>query len=175
MYIIILCIYPNFIYIKSIIIIIIIRYFNQVRKGLIQLSSESIQPPNPSIVPAEILEKEGILYPYFQDAIGPLEGTHIPAKVLAQDVTRFRNRKGEITQNVLGICTFSLSFAGLVPGWEGSAHDGRVLQWALENGFYIPEGKYFLADAGYALKRRILTPYRGVRYHLREQAIAKLR
>jgi len=142
---------------------------------LIQLSSENIQPPNPSIVPTEILEKEDTLYPYFQDAIGALDGTHIPAKVPAEDVTRFRNRKGEITQNVLGICKFSLSFAGLVPGWEGSAHDARVLQWALGNGFYIPEGKYFLADALYTLKRGILTTYRGVRYHLREQAIAQLR
>lgn len=155
--------------------IIIIRYFNQVLEGLIQLSKENIQPPNPSIVAAEIEERKGILYPYFQDAIGALDGTHIPAKVPAEDVARFRNRKGEITQNVLGICTFSLLFTGLVPGWEGSAHDGRVLQWALENGFHIPEGKYFLADAGYALKKGILTPYRGVRYHLREQAIAKFR
>lgn len=174
MYIIILSVFLNFIYI-ILITIIIIRYFNQVLEGLIQLSKENIQPPNPKIVAAEISAMEGTLYPYFKDAIGALDGTHIPAKVPAQDVARFRNRKGEVSQNILGICTFSLLFTGLVPGWEGSAHDGRVLQWAFDNGFHIPEGKYFLADTGYALRKGILTPYCGVRYHLREQAIAKFR
>ena len=29
-------------------------------------------------------------------------------------------------------------------------------------------GKYYLGDAGFMLKRQILTPYRGVRYHLKE-------
>ena len=30
------------------------------------------------------------------------------------------------------------------------------------------EGKYYLGDAGYGLSKLVLTPYRGVRYHLRE-------
>ena len=29
-------------------------------------------------------------------------------------------------------------------------------------------GKYYLGDAGFMLKPQILTPYRGVRYHLKE-------
>ena len=29
-------------------------------------------------------------------------------------------------------------------------------------------GKYYLADAGYALSKLCLVPYRGVRYHLKE-------
>ena len=29
-------------------------------------------------------------------------------------------------------------------------------------------GKYYLGDAGFMVKRSILTPYRGVRYHLKE-------
>ncbi|KAM0891937.1 hypothetical protein ACQ4PT_026099 [Festuca glaucescens] len=33
-----------------------------------------------------------------------------------------------------------------------------------------PEGKFFLADAGYAARPGILPPYRGVRYHLNEFA-----
>jgi hypothetical protein len=49
------------------------------------------------------------------------------------------------------------------------------LQFALDNDFTIPEGKYYLADAGYALRNNFLTPYRGVRYHLREQARASQR
>jgi len=32
--------------------------------------------------------------------------------------------------------------------------------------------RFYLADAGYGLRKGILTPYKGVRYHLREQAKA---
>jgi len=32
----------------------------------------------------------------------------------------------------------------------------------------IHVGKYYLGDAGFMLKRAIMTPYRGVRYHLKE-------
>lgn len=117
------------------------------------------------------------LYPYFKDCIGAIDGTHIRVKVPRVDRSRFYNRKGEITQNVLAICKFNLQFAYIYAGWEGSAHDARVLQSAISNDpdFVIPEGKYFLADAGYGLKSGCLTPYRGVRYHLREQAQANCR
>jgi len=36
-------------------------------------------------------------------------------------------------------------------GWEGSAHDGAVLEAAFDAGFKVLTGKYYLADAGYAL------------------------
>ena len=29
-------------------------------------------------------------------------------------------------------------------------------------------GKYYLGDAGFSLKSGLLTPYRGIRYHLKE-------
>lgn len=34
--------------------------------------------------------------------------------------------------------------------------------------FRIPDGKFYLADAGFALCDTLLTPYRGIRYHLAE-------
>ena len=74
--------------------------------------------PNVESVPHEIRKKRGILYPYFKDAIGAADGTHIPAKVPSEDIVRFRNRKGDISQNVLGICTFGLLFSCVIPGWE---------------------------------------------------------
>jgi hypothetical protein len=61
-----------------------------------------------------------------------------------------------------------MNFTYVLAGWEGSAHDGRVIRDAQQRGFRAPEGKYFLADAGYANKDMLLSPYRGVRYHLRE-------
>ncbi|CAN1215408.1 Protein ALP1-like [Linum perenne] len=55
-------------------------------------------------------------------------------------------------------------------GWEGSAHDGRVLRDAVSrpNGLRVPKGSYYLCDAGYANCEGFLTPFRGQRYHLKE-------
>ena len=36
------------------------------------------------------------------------------------------DRKG-VTQNVLGVCNFDMHFIIALAGWEGSAHDARVL------------------------------------------------
>ncbi|MFQ6663134.1 hypothetical protein Gotur_030769, partial [Gossypium turneri] len=66
--------------------------------------------------------------------------------------------------------TFDLKFSYVLAGWEGSAHDSRILSDALSRpgGLRISEGKYYLADAGYGIRIGCITPYRGVRYHLKE-------
>ena len=43
------------------------------------------------------------------------------------------------------------------------------------DGCHLPPGKYYLADAGLPLASALLTPYRGVRYHLAEWGHADLR
>ncbi|KAK5793546.1 hypothetical protein PVK06_034696 [Gossypium arboreum] len=55
-------------------------------------------------------------------------------------------------------------------GWEGSAHDSRILSDVLSRprGLRIPKGKYYLTDIGYGIRNGYITPYRGVRYHLKE-------
>uniref|UniRef100_A0A2N9EPH5 DDE Tnp4 domain-containing protein n=1 Tax=Fagus sylvatica TaxID=28930 RepID=A0A2N9EPH5_FAGSY len=55
-------------------------------------------------------------------------------------------------------------------GWEGSAHDSRVLNDALNRprGLQILEGRYYLGDAGYGVRKGVISPYRSVRYHLNE-------
>jgi hypothetical protein len=82
----------------------------------------------------------------------------------------WRNRKGHVTQNVLGVVDFDLNFRYVLAGWEGSAHDSLVIRNAVERGFGAPEqGKYYLGDAGYtSLDGLLLVPYQKVRYHLRE-------
>ncbi|CAI0548502.1 unnamed protein product, partial [Linum tenue] len=54
--------------------------------------------------------------------------------------------------NCLGVCTPDLEFIYCLAGWEGSAHDSRVLNDALNrpNGLVVPEGCYYLCDSGYA-------------------------
>ncbi|KAH9094495.1 hypothetical protein LEN26_018303, partial [Aphanomyces euteiches] len=81
---------------------------------------------------------------------------------------RFRDRSGGISQNVFAACSFDMRFTFILAGREGSAHDGRVLEDAYEYSFERQSDRYYLGDAGYALSPFVLTPYRGVRYHLKE-------
>ena len=80
-----------------------------------------------------------------------------------EDQAVFRNRKKSLSQNVLGVCNFDLTFSYVLCGWEGSAHDSRLLDDAKNKGLPLPPGKFYLGDAGYALSWTCLTPYRGVR------------
>ncbi|KMT00244.1 hypothetical protein BVRB_1g016060 [Beta vulgaris subsp. vulgaris] len=83
---------------------------------------------------------------------------------------RFRGRKDKTTQNVLAAVDFDLKFTYVLAGWEGFTHDSRILGDALKKGFNVPEGKYYLADAGYEDRKGFVPPFRRVRYHLKEYA-----
>jgi hypothetical protein len=95
---------------------------------------------------------------------------HLCCKTLAQ--APYRNRKKVISQNVLGVCSFAMSFFYVLAGYEGSAHDATVLEKAMRLGFAIPPGCFMLGDAAYGITPWLMTPYRGVRYHLKEWATA---
>ena len=60
--------------------------------------------------------------------------------------SRYRTRKESIATNVLGVCSPNMQFIYVLPGWEGSAHDGRVLRNAISrpNGLRVPQGKHIL-------------------------------
>lgn len=117
--------------------------------------------------------KDRKYFPYFENCIGALDGTHLPAHVSALLAPPYRNRKGWLSQNVLGVCRMDLTFCYVLAEWEGSAHDDCVLEDALfSKNFTIPDNKYYFADAGYHNTDYLLCPYRGVRYHLKEVALA---
>lgn len=69
----------------------------------------------------------------------------------------FRNRKKFISQNELAVANFDFTFAYALPGWKGSAHDGKVLKDAYTKGLVRYHGKYYLGDAGYSLSKWVLT------------------
>ena len=53
------------------------------------------------------------------------------------------------TQNVLAVCSFDLKFTYVLPGWEGSASDSRILDNALmrySDKLIIPQGDYWWLD-----------------------------
>ena len=114
-------------------------------------------------------------WPYFKDAIGAIDGTHIPVVPPSHTAAAFRNCKGFLSQNCLFICDFDLFFKYALTGWEGSASDSRVYDNALSWDLNIPEGKYLLADLGYPSRPTLLVPYRGTRYHLAEWGRASVR
>ncbi|KAH9103801.1 hypothetical protein LEN26_002637 [Aphanomyces euteiches] len=70
--------------------------------------------------------------------------------------------------NVLAACDFDLMFTFVMTGWEGTAGDGKLYEAALQKGFPLPENGFDLMDAGFALTKSCLTPFRGTRYHLKE-------
>ena len=115
------------------------------------------------------------LYPFFQDCIGAVDGSHYYTCPPGEFTEVFRNRKGFVTTNVMTTVDFKGRFIYILAGWEGSAHDWKVYTDAIRKGFLVPEGKYLLADAGYNCSHRLLTPYRGIRYHLQESARHGLR
>ncbi|ONM62986.1 hypothetical protein ZEAMMB73_Zm00001d000186 [Zea mays] len=88
---------------------------------------------------------------HFKSCLGALDGTHVKVTVPTKLKGRYRSRKGEIVTNVLGVCAPDMQFIYVLPGWEGSAHDGRVLRDAISrpDGLRVPQGCYYLVDAGY--------------------------
>ncbi|PPD76885.1 hypothetical protein GOBAR_DD26175 [Gossypium barbadense] len=107
---------------------------------------------------------------WFKNCLGALDRTHIKIRVPTVDKPRYRTRKGDIATNMLGVCTPDMQFVYVLPGWEGSVADGRVLRDAISrrHGLKVPHGCYYLVDAGYTNCEGFLVPFRGQRYHLNE-------
>lgn len=100
------------------------------------------------------------LWPFFQGCLGAIDGSHIPLSPPAA----LQN----LSQNCLFVCSFDMLFTYTLTGWEGAATDARIWADALSKDFSIPEGYYYLADAGFPHCKELLVPFRNVRYHLQE-------
>jgi DDE superfamily endonuclease len=123
----------------------------------------------PDETPLEIASNPK-LYPYFKYCRGALDGSYFNAWVREEAMARHRTRKGLISKNVLAACDFDMKFTYILPGWEGSAADSTIFEYAREHDLAVPVGRYLLADAGFPLCDALMTPYRGVCYHLKEWA-----
>ncbi|MQL82252.1 hypothetical protein Taro_014728, partial [Colocasia esculenta] len=72
------------------------------------------------------------------DAIGAIDGTHVPAHILREKQARYRNCKGVVSQNVMGVCGFDLVFQYVGVGFEGAITDMAVLRRAMDvGGFHV--------------------------------------
>ena len=126
-----------------------------------------VLPRTSDLIPPEITTNPKF-FPFFKDAIGAIDGTHLSCHPSQEEREACRNRKGNLSQNCLACCSFDLRFQYILSGWEGSASDAFLFNEARMTSLAIPPGKYFLADAGFGIGPSLLTPFRGVRYHLNE-------
>ena len=124
-------------------------------------------PPLGAPTPPKI-QNNPKFYPFFKDALGAINGTHINATTSAELRQAARDHKGGITQNCLAICEFNMVFYYIFSSWDGSAADSTMFYDAHVTDLHIPAGKYYLADAGFPICKALLIPKRAVRYHLAE-------
>ena len=74
--------------------------------------------------------------------MGAIDGTHVLARFPKRHRAAFMGRKHTTTQNVLAVVDFDLRFTYVLAGWDGSAHDARILADALERDdvLRVPQG-----------------------------------
>ncbi|KAG6515930.1 hypothetical protein ZIOFF_026376 [Zingiber officinale] len=141
------------------------RQFHQVLNAILKLYPILLKKPE--LITQDCQDEK---WKCFQGCLGALDGTLIKVTPPTEDKPRYRTRKGRISTNVLGVCCPNMQFIYVLPGWEGSAHDGRVLRDVISrpHGLRVPRGCYYLVDSGYCNANGFLVPYRGQRYHLKE-------
>ncbi|KAL3524688.1 hypothetical protein ACH5RR_013060 [Cinchona calisaya] len=132
---------------------IISRHFHRVLNAVLRLQEELLKVPKP--VPQDSTDER---WKWFKNCLGALDGTYVKVKVAEVDKPSYRNRKGDLATNVLGVCSQDMQFIHVLPGWEGSMADGRVLRDALSrrNGLPINDGYYYMVDAGYTSSKGFL-------------------
>ncbi|XP_019418428.1 PREDICTED: uncharacterized protein LOC109329214 [Lupinus angustifolius] len=139
------------------------RYFHRVLLSIIELEEIYLKQPDGTRIAIEILGSNRF-NPFFKDCVGAIDCTHVRVKVPLLEAPKYRGRKDFPTQNVLVACSFDLRFTYVLPGWEGIASDSRILKDALHR----TNGKYYLLNAGFMLRKGLITPYRSIHYHLKE-------
>ncbi|XP_075099149.1 uncharacterized protein LOC142176015 [Nicotiana tabacum] len=157
------------------------KYFHEVLEAMMKFAKEEILSTT-SDSNLHIPSSHKKLRNFFKGAIGALDGTLVHAVIPANQQIVYRGRgKGKCYQNVLAICDCNMVFTYVYAGWEGVAHDARVLTEIASNpnnGFpFPPPNKYYLCDAAYPNIRGFLAPYLNIRYWLgdyhRRRAINK--
>src|ERR1700722_1315853 len=133
-----------------------------------QVYKTYIKLPTAETPLADKIQSSKHYYPFFKDCLGALDGTHILTHTPEPVRAAYQDRKGQISQNILVVCSMDMRFLYLLSGWEGSASDSQVYNDARSSDFHVPDGKYYLADSGYGTCGALLVPYQCIHYHLKE-------
>ena len=108
------------------------RKFKLVLDCLYKLGKDNIQPVDRDFKIVHPSLQDARFWPHFKDAIGAIDGSHIPVEVPEDEKVNHTGRHGYTSQNLLAICDFDLRFIFAVAGWPGSAHDTRILQRSID-------------------------------------------
>nr|XP_027075866.1 putative nuclease HARBI1 [Coffea arabica] len=106
------------------------RNIRKVLRGLCLFAAEIIRRGDQTAVHSRIANSTNF-YPWFKDAVGAMDGTHISAYPPTGEQMAYTNRHGFQSQNVLAVCDHDMCFIYVYARWEGSTHDARVLESAL--------------------------------------------
>ena len=127
-----------------------------------------VRLPTPNDPVSSRIRDNSKLWPFFKGCLGAIDGSHMPLSPLASLQSLYQNQKGFLLQNCLLICNFNMLFTYILMGWEGFATYSWVWADALSRGFEVPNGFYYLADAGFPHCKELFIPFCGVQYHLQE-------
>lgn len=116
--------------------------------------------------PLALIADDPIMHPFFKDAVGAMDGMHIPCVPGVPTKRAFRSRRGIYSQYCLVCCNFNLEFTYVVSGWEGCANDEQVYCDVRTKDLPIPPGKYYLADIAFPACSQLLVPYSTQRHLL---------
>nr|KYP44990.1 hypothetical protein KK1_033451 [Cajanus cajan] len=89
------------------------RQFNNVLRAVMKVSQDYLKFHTYLEAPGENKWR------WFEKCVRALDGTHIPVTVSFEDRPKYRNRKGDVSTNVLVACGPDLRFIYVLPGWEG--------------------------------------------------------
>lgn len=92
-------------------------------------------------------------FPFFKYCRGAVDGVHVLAYILSPDIGSSHRMS---LLSVISWCASSISWLG----------GGQLFNCTCRNGFSLPVGCYYLADAGFPNCDLRLMPYRGIQYHL---------
>ncbi|WVZ73970.1 hypothetical protein U9M48_022214 [Paspalum notatum var. saurae] len=147
--------------------------FRHALRKVYNLGVDIIKPVDPTFAnPHPKVGRGSAYYPWFENCIGALDGTHFRLKVSGGRNTNLIGRHMVPTFNVLAVVDLDGRFIFVCSGRPGSMHDNDVLQEALvqyhDHFPHPPQDKFYLVDAAYGNAPGFLAPYRNTRYHLQQ-------
>ena len=149
--------------------------FHEVLGGMQKLHRTYVRLPDDQYISPEV-EFGDKKVRAFAGCIGAVDGTLLKMHVRIDDQQRWRSgRKGILAQNVFAAVRFDGSFSYVLAGAEGSMHDARLCTLAFSRGFRVPDGRYYLADAGFGNRSGLIVPFQHCRYHLQDWRDSQMR
>lgn len=76
--------------------------------SLLKLHKETVKLPN-KLTPASAKLNRS-KFKHFRDCVRALDSSHVPAYITSDRLAAYRDRKGNILQNILAVCDFERQF-----------------------------------------------------------------